>query len=49
MSSEELAQEASKKIKGWIVGKNKLVIAIDGYVGVGIENSISQNSKLISF
>lgn len=51
MPPELLAQEANKKIKEWAVGKDKLVVAIDGYVGVGkttlINNLVKLNSEIV--
>ena len=46
MSPEELAQEASKKIKEWVVGKNKLVVGIDGYTGSGKTTLLNNLEKL---
>ncbi|MFH1170046.1 MAG: hypothetical protein V1704_00555 [Candidatus Vogelbacteria bacterium] len=46
MSLEELVQEANKKIKEWVVGKGKLVIAIDGYIGVGKTTLLDNLAKL---
>jgi uridine kinase len=51
MSPEELAQEANQKIKEWVVGKDKLVVAIDGYTGSGkttlLNNLVKLNSEIL--
>ncbi|MEK7621968.1 MAG: hypothetical protein AAB415_02200 [Patescibacteria group bacterium] len=51
MSTDQLAQEANRKISEWLVGKDKIVVAIDGYVGVGkttlLENLVKINNDIL--
>ena len=51
MSTDQLAQEANRKISEWVVGKDKIVVAIDGYVGVGkttlLENLVKINNDIL--
>jgi uridine kinase len=48
---EELATQANNKIKEWAKGREKLVVAIDGYTGVGkttlLENLVKINSEIL--
>ncbi len=46
MQPEELAREANEKIKEWVKGKDKLVVAIDGYTGVGKTTLLNNLVKL---
>src|SRR3989344_4550616 len=51
MKLEELVQEANQKIKEWATSKDKLVVAIDGYTGVGkttlLENLVKLNPDIL--
>ncbi|MEK7585560.1 MAG: hypothetical protein AAB455_03570 [Patescibacteria group bacterium] len=51
MTPEQLAQEADRKIREWLVGRDKLVVAIDGYTGVGkttlLENLVKLNPGIL--
>ena len=47
MSPEKLTQEANTKIKTWLNDKDKLVVAIDGYTGVG-KTTLSDNLVVIN-
>lgn len=48
---DELAKQANEKIKEWAEGREKLVVAIDGYTGVGkttlLENLVKLNSDIV--
>lgn len=48
---ENLANQADRKIREWVIGKNKLVIGIDGYAGVGkttlLDNLVKLNSDIV--
>ncbi len=52
MKTEELALEANSKIEVWANNKNKLVIAIDGYTGVGkttlSDNLVKLNPEIVA-
>ena len=39
---DQLAKQADEKIKEWAEGKEKLVVAIDGYTGVGKTTLLQQ-------
>lgn len=47
-----LAQQANEKIKGWAADKDKLVVAIDGYTGVGkttlLDNLVRLNPDIVA-
>jgi len=43
---QELAKQANEKIKEWMEGKKKLVVAIDGYAGVGKTTLLGNLVKL---
>ena len=49
---EELARQADQKIREWATGKDKLVVAIDGYTGVGkttlLDHLIKLNPDIVS-
>lgn len=48
---DQLAKQADEKIKEWAEGKEKLVVAIDGYTGVGkttlLENLAKMNPDIL--
>ncbi len=51
MSPDKLAEEANAKIKKWASGKDKLIVAVDGYVGVGkttlLDNLLKLNPDIL--
>lgn len=52
MESEELAKEANQHILEWSKDIQKLVVAIDGYTGIGkttlINNLLKLNSNIVA-
>src|SRR3990167_10535036 len=51
MDTKETAEQLNKAIKGWLKGNDKLVVATDGYTGVGkttlLKNLINLNKDIL--
>ncbi len=51
MNIENLAKQADEKLREWAINKDKLVVAIDGYTGVGkttlLDNLVKLNPDIV--
>lgn len=46
MTPKKLANQANKAIVGWFNGKDKLIVAIDGYAGIGKTTLLDNLAKI---